>query len=224
MIALLVMTDGRDEYLDRCLTQPMDNLVGFGLVTEWWMHDDTGDEAYRSALAVRYPSHTPLHEGPRRGFGGAIGHAWERLRQESDAEFILHLEADFLFTKEVDLAALVDVLRARPYLTQMALRRQPWNEQERAAGGVVEQHPDDYTEAHCHAEAWLEHRRFWTTNPCLYRRSLCERGWPSGANSEGHFGVSLFAEDPARRSAFWGARDSGVWVTHIGAERVGHGY
>lgn len=225
MIALLVMTDGRDEYLDRCVGQPTDNLPGFeSLITEWWMHDDTGDDAYRSALAARYPDFTQLHEGGRRGFGGAIRHAWETLRLESKADFVLHLEADFLFTREVDLAAMLEVLQARPYLAQMALRRQPWNDQERAAGGVVEANPDAFTEVADGRHVWLEHRAFFTTNPSLYRRSLCDFGWPSRPRSEGLFAHALWASDPDLRAGYWGARDSGEWVEHIGQERVGSGY
>lgn len=225
MIALLVMTDGRDEYLDQCVGQRTDNLPGFeSLISEWWMHDDTGDDTYRAALAGRYPDFTQLHEGRRRGFGGAIRHAWERLLQQSQAEFVLHLEADFLFSREVDLAALVEVLRARPYLVQMALRRQAWNEREHAAGGVVEADPDAYTEVTEGRHVWLEHRAFFTTNPSLYRLSLCGRGWPSRARSEGLFAQSLWASDPDLRAGYWGARDSGVWVEHIGRERVGSGY
>jgi len=220
---MLVMTDGRDDYLRACIEQP--SPAGWNLVTEWWMHDDTGDDAYRAELADRYPAFRQIGDGPRRGFGGAIARAWSVLRAQSAATFVLHLEADFLVVQPVDLVELVRVLAMHPHLAQIALRRQPWNPDEIAAGGVVEQHPDDYTEV-CDDQGavWLEHRRFFTTNPSLYRRSLCGRDWPTGRESEGRFGLALFAEDPATRCAFWGARDSGVWVEHIGHERVGTGY
>jgi hypothetical protein len=221
MIALLVMTDGRDGYLKRCLEAATFTYDGDA---EFWMHDDTGDDAYRARLADEYPLFTQLGEGPRRGFGGAIAHAWRRLVTDSQARFVFHLEDDFLLTRPVNLSHLAEALDARPYLTQMALRRQPWNPAERAAGGLVEQHPDDYVEVRDGEHAWLEHRRFWTTNPSLYRRSLCSRGWMDSPHSEGFFGIQLFGQDPARRSAFWGARDSGVWAEHIGHERVGTGY
>lgn len=224
-VALLVITDGRDEYLDRCVGQSTSPLIGYNAaVTEWWMHDDTGDDEYRAGLRRRFPDFAQLGEGPRRGFGGAIGHAWSRLLERSDAEFVFHLEADFLFSRPVDLIEILRVLSERPHLAQMALRRQPWNPDEWAAGGIVEQHPDDYTEVTDGRATWLEHRRFWTTNPSLYRRSLCARGWPAGPQSEGRFGLRLFEEDPAARSGFWGARTSGEWCEHIGHARAGTGY
>lgn len=224
MIAALVMTDGRDAVLDKMMAA-WAPVLEHDLVTEHWFHDDTGDDGHRFALTLQYPAFGNLALGrARAGFGGAIQHAWRQLARTSAARYVLHLEDDFTPAQPIDLAAMIRTLDEQPHLTQVALRRQPWNEAEHAAGGVVEQHPDDYVEVRDGEAVWLEHRRFWTTNPSLYRRSLCERGWPSGTNSEGRFGVDLFASDPALRSAFWGARDSGVWVEHIGNERVGTGY
>lgn len=219
--AVLVMTDGRDEILHECLTR--NNISANGAV-ELWLHDDTGDDGHRRALAERYPHVTRIGEGPRRGFGGAIRYAWSQLLERSRAEYIAHWEDDFLAAGVVDLTAMATVLEANPYLVQIALRRQPWNAAERAAGGIIEQHPDDYHQVTDGRHTWLEHRRFFTTNPCLYRRSLMERGWPEGEQSEGHFGLSLFAENPQARAAFWGPRDAPPAVEHIGYERVGTGY
>lgn len=223
MIALLVMTDGRDDVLDRCINQPP--IFGqYDLVTEFWIHDDTGDDAHRATIAGRYSGFTQIGDGPRRGFGGAIDWAWSQLVARSEAKLVLHLEDDFLLGPDVDLYAMAAILEMRTDVQQVALRRQPWNDAERAAGGIVERHPDDYTEISERGYTWLEHRRFFTTNPSLYRRSLCERGWPTGRESEGHFGISLFAEDPARRSAFLGPRSAPPMVEHIGRDRVGTGY
>jgi hypothetical protein len=224
VIALLVMTDGRDDLLDRALAVDWRTVDGLERVTERWIHDDTGSDEHRRELAARYPEFVQLGAGPRRGFGGAIRQSWSRLRECSSARYVLHLEDDFVLTRPLDLAAMVKVMDRHPYLTQMALRRQPWNEDERRAGGIVERQPDDYTEVRDGDHIWLEHRRFWTTNPSIYRRSLCEREWPVGLESEGRFGLALWASDPSYRAAFWGSRDSGERCEHIGRERVGSGY
>jgi hypothetical protein len=221
-IALVVMGDGRDDYLGPAVASAHINLRG--PIIERWMHDDTGSDTYRHGLAQRFPTFTHLGDGERRGFGGAISYVWDWLAAHSDARWVLHLEADFIINRPVDLVEMSEVLEARPYLTQMALRRQSWNAAERAAGGVVEQHPDAYTEVSDGPAVWLEHRRFWTTNPCLFPRDLCRRGWPTGAESEGRFGINLFQSDPALRAGFWGARHEPPWVEHIGQQRVGHGY
>lgn len=225
MISLLVMTDGRDEYLDQAVASAQRWLMPQPAITQLWMHDDTGDGGYRVELARRYPQWTHINGGPRRGFGGAIQSAWSQVSRNSATRFVFHLEADFIFQRGFDLEAMARVLDTRRYLTQLALRRQPWNDAERAAGGIVEQHPDAYVDASDDlGHEWLEHRLFFTTNPCLYRHELMSRGWPDGAQSEGHFGLRLFADDPDARSAFWGGRHSGLAVEHIGHTRTGTGY
>lgn len=228
-VALLVVTDGRDDYLARTLGSANEHL--HGPVSERWMFDDTGDSAYRARLVERYPMFNHIHAGRRQGFGGAIRAAWQHLAAHSAADWVFHLEQDFLFRRPVVLADLVEVVAERPYLVQMALRRQSWNAEEHAAGGVVQRYPEAFRQrcddrGHC----WLEHRLFFTTNPCLYRRSLCRRGWPDGQHSEGRFSLGLLEQGvddvpPGEvRCGYWGALDSGEWVEHIGQERVGSGY
>lgn len=228
MIALLVVTDGRDDYLAQAVQSAAANLIG--PITERWMYDDTGDDQYRAALRCTYPQFRHLEAGPRQGFGGAIRAAWSALAAKSDARFVLHLEQDFTFNTLIDLGAMSQVLDAHPYLVQLALRRQPWNDAERDAGGIVEQHPDAYTDRMDRFGAWLEHRLFFTTNPSLYRRTLCETSWPEGGNSEGHYSHQLLRDGTPEvqgehvRFGFWGTRESGEWVTHVGHQRAGVGY
>lgn len=225
MISLLVMTDGRRDCIAATIPSALANLSG--PITHRIIHDDSGDPEYRGWLADTFPTFEIIG-GDRAGFGGAIRRAWARLVTRAMVpraeRFVFHVEDDFTFNRPVDLTELAEVLDHQADLVQLALRRQPWNPQERAAGGVVEQHPDDYLERTDGAHRWLEHRRFFTTNPSLYRHELCHHTWPAGANSEGHFTHQLLVARPQYRFGFWGARDSGEWVTHIGNERVGAGY
>lgn len=220
---LALFTDGRKECIEAAIPSALANLVG--LDGDRCIFDDSADPAYSAWLHNRFsPDGFVVFPAlVRQGFGGAIRRAWPILAAGSD-EFVLHLEDDFTFNRQVDLVTMAHTLSCRPYLVQMALRRQPWNEAERAAGGIVEQHPEDFAEVSNGTRTrWLEHRRMFTTNPSLYRRSLCSRGWPDGAESEGRFGIDLFA-DPSVRCGYWGGRSSGEAVTHIGRERVGSGY
>lgn len=177
----------------------------------------------------------------QRGFGGNIDRAWRQLAARfTTADCVFHLEDDFTFNRPVDLDALAAVLFARPQLAQLALRRQPISHGEREAGGVVEQWPAEYIE-HVMSGApgfdcdhrWLEHRLFFTTNPSLYRRQLCQVGWPTCEASERELAHQLLVDGlpwgvaPADvRFGYWGARDSGEWVHHIGTDdrRDGTGY
>lgn len=228
-VALLVLTDGRADCIARTIASAEEHLPAS---SGWWpigrriIHDDSADPAYRAWLALEFPDWEIVAPERRLGFGGAIANAWAHLcaTAEGDTcEFVFHLEDDFTMNGPVDLTGMAAVLRATPNLAQMALRRQPVNEIERAAGGIVECWPDEYREHKRGNLAWLEHRLYFTTNPSLYRRSLCWRGWPTVHASEVAFSQALFA-DPDARCGYWGARDSGEAVHHIGDARVGTGY
>lgn len=228
-IALLVMADGREDYLAQTIASARVSLMG--PITERWLYAEGGDDAYRARLAEAYPEFTRIGEpGQLRGFTGSIQDAWRILTEQSAADYVFHLEQDFTFQRTVGLLSLVQVLEARPYLVQMALRRQPWNDEERAAGGIVEQHPDWYTEQRERGYRWLEQRAFFTTNPSLYRRTLCSTGFHDGPESEGMFGHQLMRDGTPEvagehvRFGYWGARTEGPRVEHIGHVRAGHGY
>lgn len=192
-ICLLFITDGRG-YAERTLASAAENLPPLDACV---IVDDT-DHAM--------------------GFAGAIRAGWECVLR-TDTDYVFHLEDDFTFNRPVPLAQMRQTLEAKRNLAQVALKRQPWNAEERAAGGIVEQHPGDFQEVR---GLWTEHERFFTTNPCLYPRWIVEKGWPQGPESEGRFTHRL--RDEGLRFAFWGGKFAPPHVEHIGAERAGVGY
>lgn len=193
-VALLLISDGRENYLERTLASaaeflpPMDYFV--------WVDDSP-------------------HE---LGFAGAIQAGWDVILEHTDAEFVFHLEQDFTFRYPVPIDRMACELTAHPELVQIALLRQPWNDAEREAGSIIRTHPEAYEQC----DGFIRHRKFFTTNPSLYPRRICERGWPQRDYSEGHFGISLFSEEPNRYAAFLGQGEE--WCFHIGDERAGSGY
>ena len=220
-VTLLVMTDGRRD----CIAQAAASWRNLhGDITQRIIHDDSGDPAYADWLRAEFSDFDIFSTGTRSGFAGAYRSAWQLLRVGATNDWIFSTEDDFVLARPVKLPRMIDVMNRRP-LAQMALLRQPWNPQEIAAGGIVAQHPADYTDWRHDDAAWLEHRRFFTTNPHLTRLSFINgHDWPEGQNSEGRFGVELFAAEPETRCGFWGARHDGPWVQHVGVERVGTGY
>jgi hypothetical protein len=217
---LLVMTDGRLDCIEQTIESARDNMLGE--VTYKVIHDDTGDETHRDRLRTMFPDFEVIGRPTRQGFGGAIQSAWSTLRARPE-RFIFHLEDDFTFNEPLPLYLMQSVLDRNPHLIQMALRRQPWNDEERAAGGIVEQHPDHYTDCTDGDSYWLEHRRFFTTNPSIYRTKLVEKGWPNGKRSEGKFSLKLL-ENPTVKFGYWGRREDPPKVEHIGDARNGVGY
>jgi hypothetical protein len=134
---------------------------------------------------------------------------------------VFHLEDDFIFERDVDLEAMRSVLDEQPYLAQMALLRQPWFPGEVRAGGIVERDPEEYTQISDGEHEWLEHRLWFTLNPCLYRRELCELPRKTGHKHEWHFSRQL-CRDETVRFGLWGSGEP--WVRHIGEKRNGRGY
>lgn len=196
-IALLVITDGRSDYLARTLTSAQELLPD--VFDDRIVIDDTAHEL---------------------GFAGAIQAGWDQI---GDADYIFHLEGDFVFNQPVPVEQMVRLLEKRPQLAQVVLKRQPWNHDERRAGGIVEQHPADFWECFDGDITWTEHRRFFSTNPCVYPAAIARLGWPQESESEGKFTHRLL-RDPLIRFAFYGGKFDPPMVEHIGAERAGHGY
>jgi hypothetical protein len=224
MQAILIITDGRTNELRRTIASLHENVTGE--IVERWIYDDSGDRRVREAIAKNYHEFTLINHpsGERQGFAGAIRTAWDALRSESIADYIFHVEQDFTFNRPVDLGDLQNILAKRPNLAQIALLRQAWNPDEIEAGGLLQLRPDEYV-SHLDRDGrcWLEHDLFFTTNPSLYRRSLIDMfDWPAGPESEGRFGLKL--REHGFRFAYWGARDDGPAVHHIGAHRAGQGY
>lgn len=217
---LLVMTDGRDDCLIETLAS-FDSRVSSPPASVL-IHDDTGDAEHRTWVASRYPT-AEVIGSVRGGFGSAIRTAWDHLRR-GDHGWVFHLEDDFTFNRDVNIADMQSVLAADETLAQMLLMRQPWNNLERAAGSVFAVTPDAFTPSDHPTIPHVLHRRFFSTNPSLYPRRLFDtHDWPEGAESEGRFGFNLFA-DPTVRCAVMGAVTDPPWVTHIGGRRAGEGY
>jgi hypothetical protein len=225
VIALVVFTNGRST-IHRTIASAEANLKG--PISERWIHDDSGDPANHEMLRTTYPAYRLIAPDHNLGFGGAINNAWRTLRRESRAEYVWHQEDDFTFNREVDLYELISVLNLREHLVNLALRRQPVNEQEMAAGGVVESWPDAYVDMvdkNDPDRQWLEHRLFFTTNPGLYRRQLLwDYDWPTESGSEGTFTNTVLGLDRLATFGYYGSRDSGEAVCHIGDQRTGTGY
>lgn len=197
-IALLLISDGRDDYRDRTIESAKEHLPKLDHLVE------VDDREHRL------------------GFAGAIQEGWERVT-ETGADWVFHLEADFTFEAPVPVLDMIGLLERQPHLAQVSLKRQPWNEQEKAAGGIVECTPGQFDERTDDAAVWTEHRLYWTTNPSVYSTRWCRMRWPQQPFSEGLFTHQLLA-DPLLRFAIWGGKFDPPAVEHIGNGRAGHGY
>lgn len=216
----MVLTDGRRGCLEQTMASFLTSVTGpVGAVL---IVNDSLDPGYAEFLQEVYGAAARIvSRDEKLGFCGAVQLGWSELPEGT--EMVFHLEDDFTFNRPLDLLPMAEALRAHPRLVQLALRRQPWSEEERLAGGVVEVWPEEYESHWWEGHEWLEHRLFFTTNPSLYRVELTHAGWPDPPACEAAF-TGRVLEDPGARFAYWGTRFSGPWVHHIGDERAGGGY
>lgn len=187
--------------------------------------DDVHEQSIKS-LQENFPEpdeHIVIDDADHElGFSGAIQAGWEKVC-ELDVDYVFNHEADFLFNAPVPIDRMIRVLEQRPYLAQIVLKRQPVNEKEAEAGGIVEMWPDEYRQATDRGDVFSEHRLFWSTNPGVYSAAWCSQGWPQVGGSEMAW-TDRLREDPDLRFAFWGGKFDTPRCEHIGYERAGHGY
>lgn len=219
---LCIFTDGRKACIERTVPSFLVNASYPPQVA--YIFDDSGDPDYQKWLFKSFDIDV-VYDDHRKGFAGAMGEAWKFLSQLPPLfpEFCFHLEDDFTFNRKIDIQGMIDVLQERPYLQQMALRRQPWNVREKMAGGVVENRQRQFTEVSNGTHTWLESRLFWTCNPSIYRRSLTAMGWPQIRRSEQMLTRKLL-QKRTNKFGYFGGFDSGEACFHIGIERNGNGY
>jgi len=214
---LLIMTNGRREYLERTLST-LGKLHGnFSRIL---IHDDSGNEDYHNWLKQ---FNYELASTKRVGFTKAMISAWDKLKEDS-SEWVFHLEEDFLILEDINVDDMIDVLKSHDYIKQMVLLRQPIAGRELQKGGIIASHPERYENKTNGVNYWVEHRVGFSGNPCVYRKSLIyEHPWPNMPHSEREYGQSLL-KDPGAKFAYWGKSTDNPRVTHIGENRTGFNY
>lgn len=223
-VALLFITDGRRECAGQTL-ECLAEMVGPLFFEASIVVDDSCSEEYSSWLNTKWPwsRHLPIGKS-KRGFDGAIAAGWEAVKSlDPSIEYVFHLEDDFVMVRHPRFRDMERILRLHPEIVQVALKRQPWNQAEIEAGGIVELDPDSFIQQEEDGLEWYEQRKFFTTNPSLYRRALVDLGWPRGKMSEGRF-TRMVLNDPEARFAYLGQKFDEPWVLHIGNERTGTNY
>jgi len=216
MITLLIMTNGRGEYLERTLSA-LEKLHGnFSRIL---IHDDSGDENYHNWLKkINYEIATTN----KVGFTKAVISGWEKLKEDSN-EWVFHLEDDFVFTEDI-YVNMIDVIKHNNYIKQIVLQRQPIGSRERRKGGIIASHPERYEDKTDGTNYWVEHRVNYSTNPSVYNKSLIyKHPWPDMPYSERIYGRILFNDSNAK-CAYWGKSTDKPKVMHIGDVRNGFGY
>lgn len=222
-VSMTVLTDGRQEYIEKTLPTW---LAAYGKDLIVTIVDDSGNTGYRHWLIETFPDCVVTAVGKDRcGYATAMRRVFEVvLYNESD--YNLHVEDDFILHKPPVLQDVVSVLDAYPNVSQMAFMRQPWYKNEIEHGGVVEaieaEGTTGFIQKYSNGKPWVRHSAFWTANPSVFPRWVAEREWPDAPWCEMNFSKALREEKKV--SGIWGHRDNWVCVEHIGRERNGTEY
>lgn len=216
----MVITDGRSACLAKTIaslraTWPADVHIDKKILVV-----DKPSRDFHNEMKATYPDFHIVGSNRKLGFHGAIQLGWENL---GDSQWIFHLEDDFDLSPcgTLPIEGMQMVMRNSSF-AQVALKRQPWAEAEKLAGGIVEQWPDLYEDRNVMGHDVTVHKQFFTTNPSLYYMNIPRHGWPQCEGSEAEFTRRLLKEN--YEFAFWGKKFDPPRVTHIGNSRIGTGY
>lgn len=209
-IDLVVITDGRGEYLSRTMASAHEHIIW--PFEQRIMVDDSGEPRYTAWLREQFPAFDIIAHPQRRGLAAAVQTAWAA----TTADQVFHLEEDFTFNGPIDIGGMSRALWDATYLAQIVLKRQPWSAEEKQAGGIVEMHPDAYDQRFAGSSPVTVHDRIFSLNPCLIPRKIIARGWPDSNEA----GMTKLLVDDMFRFAFWGRPGDPPTVTHIGERRT----
>ena len=219
---LLIITDERPEYLARTVASAAKHLPPFD---RRLMMDDSGNPEFARYLDVTYPDFEIHHNEHNLGRAATMRKAWN-LIAESDADFVFHLQNDFVFTGPVPLNDIQAVLERKPRLAQVALLRQPWNDAEKAAGSIyakdgIDRYFQRVAPGRDGLVYFLEQTIRWTDNPSLFPADLCRRlPYPVDANVEGGFSDMVRAAGYV--CGYWGTLTDPPRCEHIGYRSFRH--
>lgn len=225
-LLLVVTTDGRRDLIGPTIESIYEHVTGWDAGLIW---DDSGDDDYRQWLWDRYADRfLILPAGEQRiGYTLARQRLWSTITSLRSYSHIANWEDDFVLSADVNLCDLATILDTNPHLAQMALLRADYypREMQRSQAGRILGWPAS-SFRNCGTghpgQRWMEHKNYFTCNPHVHHRSLCDVGWPDGDKTEGAIGDLLRRQ--GRKFGHWGWRDDPRILHHIGAYRMGRDY
>lgn len=213
-MALVVITDGRREYLTRSVASLREMMRPWPI--RRLIVDDSGDLDYVVFLTEACREFSLHTHAVRRGFAGAIETAWKLAIRNPKVRYVFHAEDDFTYSTPVDLERMAGIMDAHPQLAQLALKRQPVNDHERAVGGFMQTWPSDRWDQR---DGFVEQRMHFVTNPSLVSRVAIEIALASGMPlSEPNISTALLGL--GFTFGYLGTAGDPPRVQHIGEQRM----
>ena len=214
-LAVVVIGDGRKQYLDQCVPAISANVTH--PIYARIMVNDEADPAYCSTLDSEYPEWVHVHTG-RVGMAGAVQAGYDAALTFSP-DYTLWVEEDMLLTQPLPIADVAQVLGSRRdedghRLAQMMFPREPWwndMEQQHGQWGALQRLSASPT---VHG-TYLSQDYIFSLNPCLIPRRVLQLGW----DADNEAGVTKKLRDDGYVFGVWGSGET--YARHIGHERSG---
>jgi hypothetical protein len=209
----------RREYLLQSIASLNENVTG--PIVQRVVYSDWGREIDMELAGLVEPFGFYV-AGPQRhlGYTQNMQQMWRYLGKRARGSHIFQAEDDFLYTRPVDLGAMLGVLEQHPDVAQITLLREAFYEREFEKGTILGWPLAEFTSSGNNGTSMLTHRLFWSQNPSLFRKSITDTAWPLEDSSERIFGNILTKK--GKRFALWG--DGEPYLRHIGSVRAGESY
>lgn len=212
-VVRLVITDGRQAFLDQMLSSFDKQFTG--QIDQTIVVADPVTPEFEEWLYARIPDAMFCLSPTRQGLAHAIRTGWSVLE---NPDLVIHLEDDLFFTRPISLEEWAVPLTANPLLAQVCLQRGPNNEEEHAAGGILNWYSDTghlAGERESDGVQWVEQTKLFSLQPNLYPGWLAAIGWPEHGG-ETEFTEKVLAYSPNLRFAYLDGVGAEPRYEHVG--------
>lgn len=215
-LTLLVIGDGRREYLDRTIRSIRDHVIH--PITTRVMVNDEADIGHIRDIDRDFGDWRVVHTC-RQGMAGAVQAGFDAAL-DTDPDYVLWVEEDMLLTRRLPIRAAAEVLDNHPGIAQMSFRRGPLNDVETRHGCVLTAMVEQCNHYDVYAD-YTTHDWIFSLNPSLINPAVMKLGWPSGPLGVGNeAGFTIRCLQAGYVFGSWGQPGDGqTWCEHIGVGR-----
>jgi hypothetical protein len=218
---LFILGNGRKGYLERTVASWEANLLTKPKYK--YIFDDSGDARHVRWLNDKFGNdYTIVAIGnTAMGQSYALNKIFGIIK-DLDVDYVLEIEEDWMLNRPLDVKEIMDVMNDNPHMVQMRIPRvvwyAPYHVLDINAGSIMQHHLNIPGTIGKKMDRWYEWRGsfyFWSHNPNVFNKSICDKAYSASGDHELEFGKRLL-EDPDATSGFWATNPYDAYITHIG--------
>lgn len=219
-IVVLVINDGRNDYLEQTLKSFKKNVVMppeaevFTLLIDDMPEGRNENEI--QDIVKKYEINKAILNEENLGINAVVQLAWQAI-SVLKPDYIFHQENDFVYNHTIDVQRMISALECNQRIGQVALRRQPWFEDELKANTLYKD-LNYYRAVNIAGHELVFQKEYFTHNPCIYRAKHAVQ--IHGYNEYAY--AKYLLKNGIMTFAYMGKLDTPPHVTHIGYIKKGH--